>query len=370
MTKTTNFFDIVKERNNLIYDDTTNEYSLKPTKGILRSSYRNYLSEYGTIPTSEYKINNGDKLYFYKGCNILRDKIRSYSAANGDCLSITIKSETADAYFVGDDTINYLLEKTASSYEIYKKELINTLRLIDNTEKVINDLNNANDESIMMSYHIIGQLKESLKSQKKENHDFNYSYAYYSSIRYTDLYNELKSHYDNGGIFYDDKSLLKILNNELSVLDENNFEQIELMLMSTDENNVKLAAEMMANSDPIKSAYELAYFLCNYDNKLHYSGMWNSVNFKSLRNCFDQEFQYSQTLDVINYCTERHLIGDHNINLIKKHIKKEFDSKLDFRLKNLIVIDKISLGKPVISSIKSNRSKINKTEDLEVLDAE
>lgn len=345
----------------LEYDVTNDLFEFKKTRGSFQRGYSDEIK----LDSEDYELNEGDKLFFYKGCNILRDKIRSYSDANNNCISITIKPENADVRFVGVDTVSKIVSNDSTGYSSDRMEIISLMQSAKNTDYdgVIQELLNCDDDEIFVEWEAIHKMRD-LKQKVDPDDYFEYNYKYIYRIKNEEMFDEMKEFSDNGGKFYNDASLLKTINGSLDALDQDAFDQIELMLMSSDSGDIRLAAEMMANSDPVKSGYHLAYLLTTYDGKLRGgNGIWNSVNFKSMRECFP-DFQYKDKLDTIVYACENELVTDDNLELVKRHTNECFESLLDHRLKKLLVIQKKSLGEVVINSVKKNRVKDGVTQNL------
>jgi hypothetical protein len=90
-------------------------------------------------------------------------------------------------------------------------------------------------------------------------------------------YNMLRDLFVNKNVYMQD-DLLKILNQDV-VIDTEMYKQLNSMLENGETSNVKIAMEIMANSDYEKSAPYLLLLFMNHGYRIWDSGFRNHVNF-------------------------------------------------------------------------------------------
>ena len=130
-----------------------------------------------------------------------------------------------------------------------------------------------------------------------------------------------------------DIEINKIICEDLVVLAEDQFEQIQKMIISTDIQNKTLALEMLSNSNVEESFDIVSYiFYWHYDH-LKMADNWNNINVKTLRKRFEkfsgskqthQQYSYDNYityLDAENKTTE--FIVNKTINLLYDNVVKK-----------------------------------------------
>jgi len=121
-----------------------------------------------------------------------------------------------------------------------------------------------------------------------------------------------------GNITYIQDDILKILNQDV-VIDKEMYKQIDAMLESGDNSNIKIAMEIMANSNYEHSAPYLLLLFKNYGYRIWDSGFRNHVNFKSLVEFFDLNGRRGYTnidLDeIINILKTKKFLTKETINI-------------------------------------------------------
>jgi len=234
------------------------------------------------IKEEPYVPKKNDKLYFIPGTTIPRFKIKDF--CENYKVSVVKYRDKADVSFIGPDSYKELL---SSSYDqsFRKSDMVsyfenNLKKGVKNHDQFLEDLKNADSNSVTLHYHARIALKEGVLGQI-----FNKESTYISNVYFRDA-KACESFIDiqNNPNIYDQKEILSRLNS--TVMDETSYVSIQRMLKSSDKNNVKLAMETMANCDYQKSAVYLLLLMKEYGNQIHESSTFHHVNFKSLLKFF------------------------------------------------------------------------------------
>ena len=206
----------------------------------------------------------GQKVYLAKGCNIPRVKIKNYYDEKGYDISNTNNIENADICIIGKDFIN---KNSDNNYHyVCKVEALKDVltQVADNgwTVHIDNDLftNYKYDEVIVDSNfnrimdHIIPNF-EYINMQWKSVRTCNWSQKH-------DI-NEMSQK-----ILVSESDLLKDINgDDAVVIDSERYKQLSSMIKSSDDDNIILAMEIMANCHYTKSLVYLNLLFYNYSNK-------------------------------------------------------------------------------------------------------
>lgn len=270
---------------------------LSKSKDYNTKSVRNTLEKINDSVKTDWSLEQNDKLYILPGCTVPRAKIKDLLKENN--AKIVREPEEATKIIFGTETIRKITnQKWARLY--VKKAILTMIKVFKkhgSTIKYINcdETSIAETDYPYIECNYINFLTNDPKVNKifdnvlKEEADavrMNISTAYIT----TDAY-EIKNDYVDKFEYlnftkytlYDEKSIIKDLNNDDSVtIDETVYETLSTMLESDDTDNVILAMEIMANSSYHESLAYLILLIKNYGYYMYNRKERNHVNFKSL----------------------------------------------------------------------------------------
>ena len=161
----------------------------------------------------------------------------------------------------------------------------------------------------MLSEEAVTQLKEIISSADKDSYvSFDRYYSYGNTPEqdnwldtFNNIYSEYKKDYSRVIVVEDknknayetfintkseivfDTDILDLIDSELAVLSDDQYDNIENMLTSSDRDNRTLAVEMIANCNVEKSFNVVSGLYWWHYDFFKDTNNWNSVNVKSLR---------------------------------------------------------------------------------------
>ena len=254
---------------------------------ILNKTVDIYFTDYKVISKKKIKSKlepfnpqKGEKIFITKGCCLPRVKIKNYYDNQGFNVSNTNDIDKADCCIIGQDTFQeylsyrwFYLAKTNDFIEVLQqiKDLDYEIRM---------------DEEVFDSYNLSSILVNSTFNADMDNIIPNYEYKEldYKRLEYInnsdeDFFNSL---YEKKLI--SESEILKNINgDDAAVIDKERYEVLSNMLSSSDEDNITLAMEIMANSHYSKSIIYLNLLFYKYASTIDNTGKHKRhVNFKSL----------------------------------------------------------------------------------------
>jgi hypothetical protein len=241
-----------------------------------------------------------DVLYFVPGCSVPRFKLK-------DRFKTTIKPSNATVAFVSSnsETSNENMlcmhrglnkidgNKIARFIEyIYgansnKAMQLKSLMMNYGTEVYMNE-----DQFYTMQYYSITLPDNSIKVRYHDFASNNFTKENYATM-------EDKGRLDDGSFsfyykgsnskmgelncpIYHQDEILKYINEQQPVIDQKQYEQLRLMANSSDEENIILVMELMANCDYKKSFIYLLLLLKEFNSDIQARKEFNHVNFKAM----------------------------------------------------------------------------------------
>jgi len=257
--------------------------------------------------TSDWTPAKNDRVYFFPGCTVPRFKVRAK-------YNTTIKPEYATAAFIAPGEIKatesmfdvmdgcYLVDgKIFGKWlsKVYGKNHYFAVKyhsLLLNCEDYIVMTGDAwdktgyncpidaiNDPEGMRDWHI-GD-----RDNIKTTEDY---LSFYSPVHNSDL-TKLTC-----PIYLQD-AIIKLLNEDNIVINEKKYEELRLMANSSDEENIILVMELMANANYKKSFVYLLLLLKEFREKIsNRKKEINHVNFKSLLNFLDLDQRKLDSIDI------------------------------------------------------------------------
>ena len=272
----------------------------------------------GYIPTLN------DKLYFAKGVNIPRVKLKNL--AKDYKIKSTTNVADATAIFVSENsnskytTTQWTYTVATTEFKQYFQDYV-ALETGDAyyNEKVENALEFYTEELIGVSYNTRnflenGNIPFRLKSGTS-----------YSSKRYNKIQDEYLSAYNeiNNSTLpvYDESELLKHLNgNEALGIDSDMYDSLCEMFNSSDTDNHTIAMEIMANSNFEDSVLYLSLLFYSYSHQMQQCRSKGHVNFKSLLSLMTLPGSYFRMNidDVMDKLKKHKQLTKENVDIVLK----------------------------------------------------
>lgn len=275
-------------------------------------------SSTGYIPTLN------DKLYFTKGVNIPRVKLKNL--AKDYKIKSTTNLADAIAMFVSQNS-NSKYTTTQWTYTVntveFKQYFEDYVALETGdayyNEKVENALEFYTEELIGVSYNTKNFLENG-------NIPFRLtSGTSYSSVRYTSILDEYFNAYNeinNSTLpLYDESELLKHLNgNEALGIDSDMYDSLCEMFNSSDTDNHTIAMEIMANSNFEDSVLYLSLLFYSYSGEMQQCRSKGHVNFKSLLSLMTLPGSYFRMNidDVMDKLKKHKQLTKENVDIVLK----------------------------------------------------
>jgi hypothetical protein len=272
----------------------------------------------GYIPTLN------DKLYFAKGVNIPRVKLKNL--AKDYKIKSTTNLADATAIFVSENsnskytTCQWTYTVDTVEFKQYFEDYL-ALNLGDDyyNQKVIDALEFYTEESIGVSYNTRGFLESSHIPFRLT------SGTSYSSKRYNTIQDEYLSAYheiNNSTLpVYDESELLKHLNgNEALGIDSDMYDSLCEMFNSSDTDNHTMAMEIMANSNFENSVLYLSLLFYSYSGQMQQCRSKGHVNFKSLLSLMTLPSSYFRMNidDVMDKLKKHKQLTKENVDIVLK----------------------------------------------------
>ena len=303
----------------------------------------NMLDKTISISFEEYKITSvkqiksklqpfnpqkGEKIFISRGCCLPRVKIKNYYDNQGFNVSNTNELSKADYCIIGQDTFNEYLEHKYF-YFIETKKFIDILDQLESFGYSVNI-----DKELLDSYTLSSIGIHNSFNSDMDNLIPNYEYEdlNWKRVGYIDRANEhFFDELSEKKLIAESEILKNINGDDATVIDKERYETLSNMLNSTDDDNITLAMEIMANSHYSKSIIYLNLLFYNYGRIMDNTGKnKRHVNFKSLLRYMGLSTSNVDSVDcnkVIDNLAIRNRITVDNLNIYCE----EFICKLGVR---------------------------------------
>jgi len=260
--------------------------------------------------------NVNDRLYFFPGCSVPRFKVR-------EKFNITIKPEHATAAFISPDG----LRTSDTMFKRYNELVTVTGTVMANyferiygmdhhfTIKFKSLLLNCDDQIMMhqdvyynMTYRTIDDaifplnIHTWLQIDKLSNDIFNKeNVVFYTPVLGSELHKIKCS-------IYNQDAILKLINEDSIIIDENKYKELQLMAGSSDDENIILVMELMANANYKKSFVYLLLLLKEFASKIQARKKEvKHINFKSLLEFLEIDHRaIDVNLEKMTACLKKH----------------------------------------------------------------
>lgn len=258
-----------------------------------------------------YTPKAGDKLFFTKDCSVPRFKVKTLCETKD--LSITRDRTKANAVFVSND----FLTDSVSGHWLYSCSAESFINHIEKTQHssneciidIISFINNNKIEKIAINYY----YHEKFNSGRSKLNFLNG----HLSICSSEDFEILRSVLTAGNVYIQD-DILKILNQDV-IIDKDMYLQINTMLNSHDNSNIKMAMEILANSNYEKSAPYILLTFRNFGSVIWNSGFRNHINFRSLVEFFDlnsrRSYVHLDLDEIVDILKTKNFLTKENIDI-------------------------------------------------------
>ena len=290
-------------------DDCYNTHKVFIKKGFNLENYTEMLK----VSDDNWKPNENDEevLYFYPGCTVPRFKVKEHFKA-------TIKPENATAAFIPDNgdfpyksdknmEIKRCVEMPVQTFLSYlqanygKDKAWNKLHMLAHVNSISDCIVNT---SFLVANYYHGPNNGTTGKKMGFDQWLSGSRWGYSGNTAegcgTYAFIPIGSKLNNVTcpVFYE-SDILKHLNKDALVIDENKYNEMTAFGESEDDENIVLMMELMANCDFEKSYVYLLMLLKAYGNKMSYQPVMNHVNFRSLLKYFGLERKDIGSIDLL-----------------------------------------------------------------------
>lgn len=248
---------------------------------------------------------SGDKMYFLNGVIVPRFKLKEFHKNKGTTLVKYV--ESANIVVIGKNTIdNFFNSSSTYTINIRKIEKYLSTWLLNNHKynhlddkwalKLLDEIKII-DEDLLLAYHY--RYKTYLEENKIELEEEDWNNIILSQEQYIALEKIMNLKCD----IIKEEIILKELNSTLT-MDKTMYESIKNLMDSKDNDNLKLAMEMMANCDYDTSSLYLLLLLKEYDYKISRNSSKHHVNFKAMLHYFDYTPSSNFTIDIDGIITK------------------------------------------------------------------
>jgi hypothetical protein len=306
---------------------------------------------------NSYKPEKNDKLYFLPAVSVPRIKLKDLSTKLG--VKTTREITDANAIFGSERTFNKITNSHWYTYCSTSrfKQYIEDAKSIFEPDLImsINDYLESYDEEIVVfqNYSTTRIMQEedysfSLNDEDTENNrfiKFDSEYDYLRELLFTD---EIKCK------LYNEDEIIKHVNGENAVIiDDEAYNNLSNMFLSTDQDNHILAMEIMANCNYKKSLLHIELLFMDYSQTMINTGKKNHVNFKSLCSYLSKDSTYLSTSldDVMTSLEAKGILTKENVERILKHKSGNISLSGSYKY---FTIKSVSLNEEVLERMNSN----------------
>lgn len=255
----------------------------------------------------DFKPKQNEKIFITKGINLPRIKLREY--VKNENISLTTKIEKSDIIISSPESLinNY----TEDQYLYFIN--VDDLKTIKGLFEDISFLENYPYKSVSVDWSTLQYIKNYYKGSLESN---------MHKVFIINNTEELENIIDKTLCYFD--KLIENVQEDGVIIDYDFYKQLEGMITSTDEDNLVLAMELMANSAYNKSAAYLLILFYKYRYAFEESPKKNHVNFKGLLNYFDMIPRYIKMSfnKIIDELANKKVLTKENMDLLAENIIK------------------------------------------------
>jgi hypothetical protein len=321
------------------------------------------------ISDQEYNPADKDKLYFLPGVSVPRVKLKDLSTQHK--IKTIRDIEKATHVFASTQTTGKITDTTWRY--IVKTSFIERLVEVIKDEGELDDyyvdkldvaLAANTQEYFLMDYQTANLIRNHRNEStgtlsKMDITDEDIRENGLMSSSYVNLIDEdneemMQQIADNNIIIYHEKEILKHVNGEdATIINNEVYEQLSSMFESSDEDNVVLAMEILANSNYLASLLYIEMLFKEYAHKMEGSRTKNHVNFKSLLSFLRKNKNYLST-DVDNIITSLKNWDCLTVQSLNILMDKWHDEIIRHGSTNLIKVKTITFDEEILKTVNSN----------------
>ena len=295
---------------------------------------------YEAIPKINRLPVSGDKMYFLNDVVIPRFKIKKFCEETG---AKVVKYLSSGNYvIIGKKTIEKLF---TNSYNVE----VDKVECLDFVNKVISSMNSLaplwmtdlKQLIIDCDENVLINNKYSLTGWFKQNTDIGLGYSQSLTEISYDNYSRLTEIMSLTCDIVEEDTILLDLNKN-TVMDREIFENIQKLFQSPDDENIKIAMELMSNCDFSKSAPYLLLLLKDFHKEIYASSTKNHVNFKGMLNYFNLHVNdtYRMNLDsVLKILLQKKIFYKSSMQMLKDMVLEDMPSATYYKTTDIVFID-------------------------------
>lgn len=232
------------------------------------------------ISKLDYVPTNGDKVFFLPGVTVPRSKFKNLCDESG--IRTVRDPEKANIFVANNNTLNKLVT-TAWAFKIKTSDFIALTEISDfkdaldghHYQKITDALEFYTEKHVFVDRATSRLIMKYVYKQNREP----------KQEKITSVLEEFKVMVDiaNQASVYDESTIIDQLNgDEAAVIDHTVYNQLKVMLESSDNDNTVLAMEVMANCKYSASLVHLIILFYYHGDVFYNNHTKNHVNFKSL----------------------------------------------------------------------------------------
>ncbi len=277
------------------------------------------------ISKNKYSLKPNQTIFISKNCSIPKAKLRTIMMSHN--LKVTKNFKEADVCFIdpspsalariSESTSCYTIindvEKIVDCFRYFMVDEGLDLYRLKDTDIDILENHIKEGEKIIVDYKNLNQIKRFCNI---DNNDYCYDYSTY--LKEGIDYECYEYFLDNKIVVYNHQDLMEILNGkDALVIEKKEYEQLKSMIESSDEDNLLLAMEMMANCDYTKSLLYLCMLFENYQENFIKVKYCRHINFKSLLAYLKVDHYTNVTIDyMMDLFIERKVLNKEWVDII------------------------------------------------------
>lgn len=300
-----------------------------------------------------YVPTKGDKIYFLPSVNVPRVKFKNV------CVEHNIKNvrdfTQATVYFGSKKSLNEMtnthwLYKCPTKYFVAFFELVKDRMDAYDVEKTETALEYYTEEFVALDNTLI-QIINNEESIITDD-DFGYSENLMTiKEEYQELYKHLKDK-----VILDESCVINVLNGEdATEIDQNMYDHLCEMFESSDTDNHVLAMEIMANSKYVESLIYLELLFYKFNHAISNTHTKNHVNFKSLVSYLAKDKNYLGTDidDIVNSLRDKGQLTPDKLDILLTYTSDDIQKRGDTKY---FTVKTVSVNPEVLAELNSNYS--------------
>jgi len=313
------------------------------------------INAYISGQSSCYIPKAGDKILLLKDHHIPQVKLREWCKRSD--VRLVKSREDADVIIIGGDYIDKSFPSFRAFYitkEVYGK-WVNSLSCSSTIDIRQRDLLLSEMNNTEVPYVVFTGNSSWVLTNFSAHGDYNYG-------RWVKLPSE-DTLPNFAGVSYHEDSILSLINEGATVIDEEICGRLSAMFKSEDSGNWAVAMEIMANSDYVKSAVYLMSLCLEFKDKIFQHRNHSHVNFTAMKTYLG--INYRMTVDsALETMVSKKLMTKDSYRVFMDHVKRDVNRILH---QEHFIIGKITLsesGRKLVKESCSNCVEIFGEEKL------